>query len=116
MFKPGLDQNPASQTPFSKSDRKYDVWFSGGSSNTSETVVSLPYGFTVEELPADQSLKSDFATYERKCAVDGRTLTISEKISRQDAVVPVSRYAEVRKFYEDIIEAQNQLVILRRSE
>lgn len=114
LFKPGLDQNPGSQTPFSKSDRKYDMWFSGGSSNISEMTVSLPYGFRVEELPSDVSLKSDFATYERKCAIDGRTLTISERISRKDAVVPLARYSEVRKFYEDIIEAQNQLVILKR--
>lgn len=116
MFKPGLNQNPTGKTPFSKSDRKLDMWFSGASSNTSETVVNLPYGFTVEELPADQSLKSDFALYERKCTLDGRKLTITETIVRQDALVPVSRYAEVRKFYEDIIQAQNQQAILRRSE
>ncbi len=116
MFNPQLNQNPAAKTPFSKSDRKLDMWFSGASSNNSETVVNLPYGFTVEELPPDVSLKSDFAVYERKCALDGRTLKINENVIRQDAVVPISRYAEVRKFFEDIIQAQNQQVILRATE
>ncbi len=116
MFRPNLDQNASVQTPFSKSNRKHDMWFAGASTNASEMVVNIPYGFTVEELPSDQSLKSDFASYERKCIVEGRTLTITDKLVRQDAVVPVSRYAEVRKFHEDIIQAQNQQVILRQSD
>ncbi len=116
IFKPHINQNPGGKTPFSKSDRKHDMWFSGVSSNKSVMTVSLPYGFTVEELPADQSFKSDFASYERKSLLDGRTLTITDIVLRNDAIVPVSRYAEVRKFYEDIIQAQNQLVILRKSE
>lgn len=116
IFKPSINQNSGGKTPFSKSDRKLDMWFAGASSNKSVTIVNTPYGFTVEELPAGQSLKSDFASYDRTCTVEGRILTITEEVVRQDAIVPVSRYAEVRKFYEDIIQAQNQQVILRQSD
>lgn len=114
MFKPGLNQNPAGQTPFSKASRKYDLWFTGAQSSISDTVISLPEGFAVEEMPQDQVLASDFAGYERRCVLEGLTLRVTEKTVRQSAIVPVARYAEVRKFYEDIIQSQKQLVILKQ--
>lgn len=113
LFRPGLDQDPADQTVFSKSSRRYDLWFTGAQSSITETIISLPEGFTVEEMPQDQLLTSDFAGYERKCLLEGLTLRVTEKTVRQSAIVPVARYAEVRKFYEDIIRSQKQLMILK---
>ena len=113
IFRPSLYQSVLSQTPFSKSEREYDLRFSNTSANESETEISLPDGFKVEEIPQNLSLQSDFATYDRTCQLDGNTLKIAEKLVRQEARIPAARYQEVKKFYEDAIRAQKQQVVLR---
>lgn len=116
IFRPSLYQTVLSETPFSKSDRKYEILFHEKSSSISETQIILPDGITVEEIPDNVSLKADFATFDRTYELSGNTLKIMEKLVRQDAKVPVSRYSEVKKFYEDAIHAQKSQVVLRVSE
>ena len=113
IFRPSLYQSVLSGTPFSKPDRKYDICFSGTSSNTSVTEISLPDGFKVEEMPQTVSLKADFGTYDVTYALDGNILKITEKLVRRDARIPVGRYQEVKKFYEGAIQTQKQQVVLR---
>ena len=113
IFRPSLYQAVLSSTPFSKPDRKFDVCFAGISMNSSETEITLPEGFNVEEIPANVSLKLDFATYNIVYTLEGNVLKISEKLVRQDARIPVDRYQEVRKFYQDVIQAQKQQVVMR---
>ncbi len=116
IFRPSLYQSALSETPFSKSQRKHDVVFNAKSSDISETQITFPQGFTVEEVPENVSLKTDFATFDRTYALTGGVLKITEKLIRQDARIPVARYAEVKKFYEDAIRAQKSQVVLRVAE
>ena len=116
IFRPNLYQDVLSNTPFSKADRKYDICFVGTSSNSSETEISLPGGFNVEEIPENMPLETDFAAYDRAYLLEGNVLKITEKLVRRDARVPVSRYHEVKKFYQDVIQAQKQQVVLRVAE
>jgi len=83
------------------------------SSNNSETKIVLPNGFKVEEIPPNVSLKTDFAAYDRTYTLDGIILKVVEKLVRQDARIPISRYPEVKKFYEDVIQSQKQQAVLR---
>ena len=116
IFRPSLYQSVLSQTPFSKSDRKFDMVFASTSTNESETTISLPEGFKVEEIPPDVSLKGDFATYDRTYTLDGNTLKIAEKLVRKEARIPLARYAEAKKFYQEAIQAQKQQVVMRMAE
>jgi len=113
IFRPSLHQSVLSGTPFSKPDRKYDICFSGTSSSTSLTEISLPDGFKVEEMPQNVSLKADFGTYDMTYDLNGEVLKVTEKLVRRSARVPAGRYQEVRKFYEGAIQAQKQQVVLR---
>lgn len=116
IFRPSLYQTVLSETPFSKSDRKYAVSFREKSSSVSETQITLPDGFKVEEIPDNVALKTDFASFDRTYELTGSTLKIVEKLVRQDATIPVSRYGEVKKFYESAIQAQKAQVVLRVSD
>ena len=113
IFRPSLYQSVLSQTPFSKSDRKFDLDFASTSTNESQTEISLPDGFTVEEIPQNVSLKTDFATYDRTYILDGSTLKIAEKLVRNEARIPLARYPEAKKFYQEAIQAQKQQVVMR---
>jgi len=116
IFRPSLYQSVLSHTPFSKTDRKFDLVFASTSTNESVTEISLPDGFKVEEIPPDVSLKSDFATYDRTYALDGSTLKIAEKLVRKEARISLARYAEAKKFYQEAIQAQKQQVVMRIGE
>jgi len=116
IFRPSLYQTAMSGTPFSKPDRKYDISFGGRSASVAETEIALPDGFTVEEIPQNVVLKSDFATFERTYELNGKKLKIVEKLVREDAKIGVGRYAEVKKFYEEAIQAQKCQVVLRAAE
>ena len=116
IFRPSLYQSILSATPFSKSERKYDIAFREESSSVSETQIILPDGFRVEEIPDNVSLKTDFASFDRTYELTGGVLKITEKLIRQDAVIPASRYGEVKKFYESAIQAQKAQVVLRIAE
>lgn len=116
IFRPSLHQSVLSQTPFSKPERRHDIRFSGVSTNAADTRIELPDGFRAEEMPQSVSLEMDFATYERTYTLEGNVLTVVERLVRQDARVPAARYSEVRKFYEDVIRAQKQQVVLRVAE
>jgi transglutaminase-like putative cysteine protease len=113
VFRPSLYQSVLSQTPFSKAERKYDVCFYGTSSDVSETEIKLPDGCKVEEVPQNVSLRADFGAYDRSYALNGDTLKVTETLIRSDARVPVERYKDVKKFFEDVIQAQKQQVVLR---
>ena len=116
IFRPSLYQSVLSQTPFSKSDRKFDMVFASNSTNESQTTISLPDGFNVEEIPPDVSLNGDFATYDRTYTLDGSTLKIAEKLVRKEARIALDRYAEAKKFYQEAIQAQKQQVVMRIAE
>jgi hypothetical protein len=113
IFRPNLQQSVLSQTPFSKAERKFDIHFYGPSSNTSETEILLPQGFKVDEMPQNVSLKTEFASYDRACTLSDGTMKVVEVLIRKSARIPASRYQEVRKFYEDVIQAQKQQAVLR---
>lgn len=116
ILRPGLYQNVLSNTPFSKPERKYDICFPGTSSNVSTTKLILPEGFTVEEIPESVSMKSDFGLYEKTYDLQGRTLNITERLVRHEARIPASRYQEVKKFFEDVIQAQKAQMVLRKED
>ena len=116
IFRPSLYQDALSGTPFSKSDRTYDISFGGRSMSVAETEITLPDGFTVEEIPQNVTLNSDFATFDRTYTLDGGKLKVVETLTRRDAKIPASRYAEVKKFYEGAIQAQKAQVVLRAAE
>ena len=116
IFRPSLYQSVLSETPFSKPERQYEISFGSRSSSISETQIALPDGFKVEEVPPNVSLKTDFATYDRTYELNGGTLKIVEKLVRLNAKMPVNRYQEVKKFYEDAIHAQRQQVVLRAAD
>ncbi|HLP09848.1 MAG TPA: transglutaminase domain-containing protein [Opitutaceae bacterium] len=81
-----------------------------------EVTLRLPPGIVPEELPDRCSLSSPYGSYESTYeVVDGsiiarRTLRLPKKI------VPVTEYAALRRFFQEVAKADHASVVLRRSE
>ena len=76
--------------------------------------VKVPDGFAVDELPDPVELKSRYATYRAKWAVDGATVSFEQSLEVPDSVVPVEEYATLRQLFENISGAQHATVVLIR--
>ncbi|MHB0998923.1 MAG: DUF3857 domain-containing transglutaminase family protein [Armatimonadota bacterium] len=114
IFRPSLYQSVGSQTPFTSPERKYELVFGETSVDSANTSITLPDGYKVEEIPGSIKLDTDFSSYEKTYSLNGSELVVSEKLVRKAARVPSNRYADVKKFFEDLIQAQKQQVVLRK--
>jgi transglutaminase-like putative cysteine protease len=66
---------------------------------TETTIITLPDGVTVSNLPKPVKIVSPFGTYTSSYVVDGRSITVTRDlaISMQSALVQPDQYPELRK-------------------
>lgn len=106
------------RNPYSKDARVWPIVNRQSSETRTVTTVAIPEGFTVEELPEPVQLDGPFATYRYHAekSTDGKTVTVTvERITRA-GTVPATDYEKVRAFYDKMIEAQDdQMIVLRKS-
>jgi hypothetical protein len=80
-----------------------------------ETVrLTLPEGFSVDELPDAVKLETPFGTYQTTYEIKGSELIFTRKMSQRAATIPPDQYQGVRSFYERIRAAEQSPVVLAR--
>ena len=78
-----------------------------------ETVrVALPAGFKVDETPQPVHLTTPFGLYEATWVAEPGTLVFRRKLEVQARSVPVSDYAELRKFLDAVTVSAEAPVVL----
>ena len=100
-----------SPSPFMESKRTHPVVLNP-EAFTELTTVTLPAGFTVDELPEPVTLKASFgefrSTYESK---DG-TVIVRRSLEVNPATLPAERYREVKSFFEQVQGHESAPVVL----
>jgi hypothetical protein len=95
--------------------RKSDYYFESPVQKSCVTTIDLPAGFEVETLPANQSLKFTYGTYEINYAYDAaKNQIISKanfKLTRQ--VIPAAKYTELQQYMDAVAKAQNKKLVIR---
>jgi transglutaminase-like putative cysteine protease len=95
--------------------RKSDYYFESPVQKSCVTTIDLPAGFEVETLPANQSLKFTYGTYEINYAYDAaKNQVISKanfKLTRQ--VIPAAKYTELQQYMDAVAKAQNKKLVIR---
>lgn len=96
--------------------RKYDYYFDNPMLKTCVTTIDLPQGFEVETLPASQSLKFGYGTYEVKYTYDAAKNQVinSTKFNLTNHVIPATKYNEMQTYFDAIAKAQNKKLVIRR--
>jgi hypothetical protein len=76
--------------------------------------IALPPGFKLDEIPDPLEVDAPFGHYSAKCEVSGGELLCLRATEVQFASIPVEQYAEVREFFEKILNEEQSLAVLVR--
>jgi hypothetical protein len=79
-----------------------------------EVGLTLPPGFTVDELPPKTALAGPYGSYENSFVVAGPLLTRHRTLRFASEIVPASAYAGLQKFLADVAKIDRTAVILKR--
>lgn len=79
---------------------------------TETAIFSLPQGFVVDEMPDAVDLKTSFGTYSNSYEVKDGKLFYKRTLITNRTTVPVESYENIRKFYTDILAAEQSPVVL----
>ncbi|QEC76944.1 DUF3857 domain-containing transglutaminase family protein [Mucilaginibacter ginsenosidivorax] len=96
--------------------RKSDYYFDVPMLKSCVTTIDLPAGFEVETLPASQSLKFSYGTYDVKYTYDAikNQVVNTTKFNLTNQVIPAAKYNEMQTYFDAIAKAQNKKLVIRR--
>jgi len=96
-----------------KEPRQFPIEFAGPVLDTDNFEITLPTGYTVEELPPPVDADFGFASYHSKSELKGNVLAYSRTFEIKQLSVPVSRAPELKKFYRIIASDERNTAILK---
>ena len=102
---PGL---PFGMPPI-RDDAKYPVWLGPALETISKSKIELPKDYA-PQLPDNVDLKYDFAEYQATYSEEAGALKATRRLVIKQHEVPVSEFADYRKFVKVMFEDINQYV------
>ncbi len=105
------------ENPYKSEKRIWPIQEEDSSAVHSETILTLPDGYDIDDLPGNVDLTSPIGEYHRKIvkSADGKTLTITDALTGRPGKVEAVDYAKVRSFYDDIVKAADDQIVLHKS-
>lgn len=100
----------------SAENRTEDYLFDCPFEKRDTTIYKLPRNFKVDALPATKEFKNEFASFASKSWFDESqhaVYTTVEIILKQH-LVPGAKYAEVKKFFDDILSNEGQKIVVKK--
>ncbi|MFA5973558.1 MAG: DUF3857 domain-containing protein [Lentimicrobiaceae bacterium] len=106
--------NKLSESPFQSSTRKNMISIKWPVYEIDTITYEFPQGYTLENVPAKVSLQSDFGEYTTEVTKSGSALQYVRTFKVYKAEHPVDRYDEIVTFFEKIVTADENKVMLTR--
>jgi hypothetical protein len=100
--------------PFKNESRRFPVEFGYPFTKIEETEFVIPTGFKVEELPADVNREIGGAKFSRTFSVERNLIRCHRKLVVTQPVFWVQYYSDIRNFYQEIVSADQLLVVLSK--
>ena len=98
---------------FKQNERKYPVYFPYPFSETDEVSIKVPAGFSVESVPGEQEARLSYAGYQSVSNFDGSQLLTQRQLLFNAFYIDLSRYAEVKGFFNKVQTGDEQQAILQ---
>ena len=78
--------------------------------------ILIPEGYEVVSLPESQivKLKEDAGEFKYLVNQNGKYLQVLSEIKISQTIFPAEEYEIIQKFYNNIIEKQNESIVLRK--
>lgn len=97
-------------------NRRLDFYFNFPFEKIDTTVYILPEGYKVDALPPAKEVKTEFTSYTTKSWFDEtqRSVYTTVQIVLKQHVIPAAKYAEVKKFFDDILVSDGQKIVVKK--
>ena len=96
-----------------KEPRQFPIEFEGPVLDADNFEITLPAGYTVDELPPPVDADFGFASYHSKTEAKGNVLVYSRTFEVKELSVPVNQAVELKKFYRIIASDERNTAILK---
>ena len=93
--------------------RLFPIEFEGPVQDTDTFEIALPDGYTVDDLPPPVDADFGFASYHSKTEVKGNVIGYTRTFEVTDLSVPVSKAADLKKFYRIIAGDERNTAVLK---
>lgn len=97
-------------------NRQLDYHFPNPFEKMDTTIFQLPEGFTIDALPEGKELKCAYAQYNTKYWFDEQKKAIysTARLVLNQHRIPAAEYAEVKKFFDNILLDDGQRIVIRK--
>ena len=95
--------------------RLFPIEFEGPVQDTDEFEITLPPGYQVDDLPPPVDADFGFASYHSKTEVKGNVIGYTRTFEVKELSVPVSKAADLKKFYRIIASDERNTAVLKTS-
>jgi hypothetical protein len=96
--------------------RNIDFLFEYPYQKMDTTVIYLPKGFTIEELPGPAEMKSVFAYYKKEAVAGAEgKITIVTTLYLNKHIIPPGQYQKVQSFFSKVKEYEEENIVLKKS-
>lgn len=96
-----------------KEPRKFPIEFEGPARDSDTFEIAIPDGYVVDDMPTPVNADFDFASYHSKTEVRGNVIDYTRTFELKELSVPVSRAADLRRFYRIIAGDERNTVVLK---
>ena len=96
-----------------KEPRKFPIEFEGPARDTDTFEITIPAGYTVDDLPPPVDVDYGFANYHAKTVVTGNVVGYTRTYEVKELSVPVSKAEDLRRFYRIISGDERNTVVLK---
>ena len=97
-------------------NRRLDFYFSFPFEKSDTTVYILPVGYKVDALSPAKEFKNEYASYVSKNWYDEKERSVysSVQVVLKRHVIPPTKYAEVKKFFDDVLINDGQKIVIKK--
>jgi len=113
MLCPNL-MNKMGESPFQSTTRKTPVSFKWPVYEIDTVTYTLPQGYTIEKIPSKVSIQSDYGKYTTEATKSGSTLQYVRTFEIYKGEYPVDRYEDIVAFFDKIVIADDNKILLTR--
>ena len=95
-------------------DRKLPFELDAASMQTDEFDITLPAGYTVDELPAPLNLQSSGLKYQSASNFSGQTLTYKRTYEVDNVYFPLDKVKDLQSFYGQVLLDERNSAVLKK--
>jgi hypothetical protein len=77
--------------------------------------ITLPDGYTLDELPDPAELKTAATSYNSKAEMNGNVLHYVRRYEINDVRVPLEHLKELRQFYRQLTADERSIAVFRKT-